>query len=164
VRFYRASKGSSRTFDPLDSKPSIQGPLGWRFNDTDTEILYTAERESLAILEVVLRPGWDKVTHIVVATIEIPNALVVDPHVLNIVLPMNWNARPATDDSRGIAREFLEAIAALPPAQPKPIGLRVPSVASATDFNVLIDPSRKAECTVVGMTKMPFKTLASTAT
>jgi len=32
-------------------------------------------------------------------------------------------------------------------AAARPIGLRVPSVLSNSDYNVLIDPSRKGECT-----------------
>ena len=163
MRLYRASKGAAATFKPLDSAPSIRGPLGWRWNDVHTEILYTAERESLAILEVALRPGWDKIGQIVVAAIDIPDGAVVDPSALGIVLPTNWNNRPATDDSRVVAREFLTAISGLPPAT-RPMGLRVPSVVSSSDFNVLIDPSRRAECQAKVIAKIPFKTLGASPT
>jgi hypothetical protein len=61
-------------------------------------------------------------------------------------LPSNWNARPVAPDSRSIAREFLHAIAGVAAAS-RPIGLRVPSVLSNSDYNVLIDPSRKSLCT-----------------
>lgn len=149
-------------FDPLDSASSIAGPKGWRFNDLSTEILYAAQVEALATLEVAVRPGWETIQQVLVATIEIPDGSLVRPEDLGIQLPSNWNARPVADDSRQIAREFLYAVAGLPPGSNRPAGLRVPSVLSSTDFNVLLDPSRKAEFKATITGRIPFKTLRGT--
>lgn len=73
-----------------------------------------------------------------------------------------WSACPVADDSRSLAREFLDALADLPANAAKPIGVRVPSVLSSSDFNVLVDPSRKAECTGALTTRIPFNTLRAT--
>jgi RES domain-containing protein len=164
VKLYRARawRGGPATFDSLDSTGSVSGPQGWRFNDVKTEILYTAQVEALAILEVAVRPGWETIQQVLIATIEIPDHSVAGLSDLGIVLPRNWNARPVAADSRTIAREFLEVVAGLPAGAAKPIGLRVPSVLSSSDFNVLVDPSRKADCTAAITSRIPFNTLRST--
>lgn len=150
------------TFDPLDSSGSVSGPKGWRFNDLGTEILYTADVEALATLEIAVRPGFDTIRHILIASIDIPEDSIVSLSTLGITLPSNWNARPVADDSRTIAREFLDAVAKLAPGSRKPVGLRVPSVLSASDYNVLLDPSRKSEYTVTISNRIPFSTLRNT--
>jgi RES domain-containing protein len=150
------------TFDPLDSSGSVSGPKGWRFNDLGTEILYAAEVEALATLEIAVRPGFDTIRHILIATIEIPDNSIVDLPTLGIVLPSSWNARPVADDSRTIAREFLETVAKVSAASRKPVGLRVPSVMSASDCNVLLDPSRKGEYVATISNRIPFSTLRNT--
>jgi len=116
----------------------------------------------LATLEVAVRPGFNTIRHILIATIEIPDDSVVDLSDLRITLPSNWNARPVSDDSRGIAREFLDAIARTPASSRKPVGLRVPSVLSASDHNVLLDPSRKSEYSALITNLIPFSTLRDT--
>lgn len=164
MKLYRARtwRGGAATFDALDSTGSVSGPQGWRFNDVKTEILYTAEVEALAILEVAVRPGWETIQQVLIATIEMPHDSVANLSDLGIVLPRNWDARPAAADSRTIAREFLAAVAGLPARATKPIGLRVPSVLSSSDFNVLVDPSRKRECTSAITSRIPFNTLRAT--
>lgn len=148
MKVYRARpwRGvGSGTFDPLDSAGSVRGPKGWRFNDLSTEILYAAEVEALATLEVAVRPGWETIREVLIATIEIPDDSLVDLEDLGIVLPSNWNARPAADESRTIAREFLDATARFRPGGSRPVGVRVPSVVSGSNYNVLLDPARKSE-------------------
>jgi RES domain-containing protein len=139
VKLYRARawRGGPATFDALDSAPSIAGPKGWRFNDLTTEILYAAEVEALATLEVAVRPGWETIQQVLIATIEIPDGSLVN------------------------LSEFLNSIASSPTAT-RPIGLRVPSVLSSTDFNVLLDPSRKPEMSARISSRIPFNTLRTT--
>jgi hypothetical protein len=86
--------------------PQLQRPrpLTWKSPDLGTEILYTAEVEALATLEVAVRPGFETIRQVLIATIEIPDDSVVDLPDVEIVLPNNWNARSAADDSRTIAR------------------------------------------------------------
>jgi RES domain-containing protein len=161
VNVYRARawRGGPKAFDPLDSAASVAGPKGWRYNDLSTEILYAAEVEALAVLEVAVRPGWETIVEIVVATIEVPDSALANLSDLGIALPTHWNARPATDDTRAIAREFLDKIGSYPSAT-RPIGLRVPSVLSSTDFTVLLDPFRKLIGSIIH--RVPFKTLRGT--
>ncbi len=158
----RAVRGApAPPFDPLDSRASVGGPAGWRFNDLNTEILYAAEVESLATLEVAIRPGWETIQQVLIATLEIPDGSLVDLSDLGLVLPRNWNTRPVAEESRGIAREFLDAVAALPAGQPRPVGLRVPSVLSSSDYNVLLDPARRGEYRAAITSRIPFNTLRS---
>jgi RES domain-containing protein len=166
VRVFRARawRGSGPlSFDPLDSSGSVSGPKGWRFNDLGTEILYAAEVESLATLEVVIRPGLATIEQILVAAIDLPDDSVTTLSALGLTLPSNWNARPVADDSRSIAREFLNALAAIARAR-RPIGVRVPSVLSGTDSNVLIDPSRRGELTARLTHRIPLRSYLATAT
>ena len=165
MRVYRARAWRGigpTTFDPLDSASSVSGPKGWRFNDLATEILYTAEVEALATLEVAVRPGFDTIRHILVATIEIPDDSIVDLSDFDIVLPSNWNARPVADDSRTIAREFLDALGKIPATARRPVGLRLPSVLSGSDHNILLDPSRKPQYVVTISNRISFSTLRDT--
>ena len=164
MKLYRARawRAGSTHFDPLDSSASVSGPRGWRFNDLSTEILYTAEVEALATLEVAVRPGFESIQEVMVATIEVPDGGVVDLLDLGITLPSNWNARPVADASRWIAREFLSAVKALPGKAPRPFGLRVPSVLSSSDFNVLLDPSRRDQYAARSISRIPFQTLRNT--
>jgi RES domain-containing protein len=165
VRVFRARAWHGvgpATFDALDSSGSVSGPKGWRYNDLSTEILYTAEVEALATLEVALRPGLETTRQILIATIEIPDDSVVSLGELGITLPSNWNARPVADDSRSIAAEFFAAVARIPAGSNKPAGLRVPSILSSSDHNVLLDPSRKSEYKQNVSNRLPFNTLRIT--
>ncbi len=164
MKLYRARawRDGPVHFDPLDSTASIAGPKGWRFNDLSTEILYAAQVEALATLEVAVRPGWETIQLVLVATIDIPDGSLALPEELDIALPSNWNARPVADDSRQIARLFLNAIARMPAGSDRPAGLRVPSVLSSTDFNVLLDPARKADFKAAITNRIPFNTLRTT--
>jgi RES domain-containing protein len=149
-------------FDPLDSTGSISGPKGWRFNDLETEILYAAEVEALATLEVSVRPGFETIQQVLIATIEVPDGVVTTLDALRIPLPRDWNARPASDASRRIARDLLAAIANLPADRHKPHGVRVPSVLSSTDFNVLLDPAHRNEYRASITNRIAFNTLRGT--
>ncbi len=158
----RARRHSTpRRFDPLDASGSVAGPRGWRFNDLATEVLYTAEVEALAILEVAIRPGFETIAEIVIATIEVPDGSIVGLDEIGLQLPADWDVRPAADESRKIARGFLDALARRP-ADNRPIGLRVPSVLSGSDSNVLLDPSRKSEFKARVTGRIPFGTLRET--
>jgi hypothetical protein len=50
----------------------------------------------------------------------------------------------------------------MPPGSNRPAGLRVPSVLSSSDSNVLLDPSRKADFRAAITNRIPFKTLRGT--
>jgi RES domain-containing protein len=163
MRIYRASRKPRRLFDPLDCTASTARD-GWRFNDCRTEILYAAEVEALAILEVVARPGWETVDELIVAAIEVPNDSVHDLEALGIALPSNWNQRPAARNAQRVGAEFLAAIDEARTRGEVVCGVRVPSVISSTDHNVLIDPRQKSKYRVAGWSRIPFDRLLGTST
>ena len=163
MRVYRASRRPRLTFDPLDSSASVARD-GWRFNDKRSEILYTAEVQALSILEVAARPGWDTVTELTIAAIEVPEGTVLGLPDLRIVLPSNWNARPAATNAQSIGGEFLAAVDREAAAGRRVCGVRVPSVISTTDHNVLLDPRQKGSFTVASWSRIPFDWLVATAT
>ena len=160
---FRASRRPRVAFDPLDSSASV-GRDGWRFNDKRSEILYTAEVQALAVLEGVARPGWNTVSELTIAAIEVPDGSVVDLADLAITLPSNWNMRPAAPNAQRIGAEFLAAVDAQAAAGRRICGVRVPSVISTTDHNVLLDPRQKSAYTVKTWSRIPFDWLVGTAT
>lgn len=163
MRVYRASRRPRAEFDPLDSSPSVARD-GWRFNDKRSEILYAAEVQALAILEVVARPGWASVAELTVAAIEVPDHTVFDLAELGIVLPSNWNQRPAARNAQRIGAEFLEAVDREAAAGRRVCGVRVPTVISTSDHNVLLDPRQRRSYRVAAWSRIPFDWLLGTAT
>ena len=163
MRVYRASRRSRNQFDPLDSKPSVARD-GWRFNDRRSEILYAAEVQALAVLEVVARPGWETIEEITVAVIEVPDRTVVELTDVGLILPTNWNQRPAARNAQRIGGEFLAAINTQRRSSRKLCGVRVPSVISTTDYNILLDPRQRASYHVVDWVRLPFDWLLGSAT
>jgi RES domain-containing protein len=159
---FRASRKPRRLFDALDSSASIARD-GWRFNDRRSEILYSAEVEALAILEVVARPGWENVAELTIAAIEVPDDAVVNLDTLGIALPSNWSQRPAARSAQRIAAEFLAAVDAASKQNRTLCGVRVPSVISSTDRNVLLDPRQKSKYRVVAWSRVAFDWLLGTA-
>jgi RES domain-containing protein len=163
VLVYRASRRQKTEFDPLDSSASVARD-GWRFNDNRTEILYTAGVESLATLEVVARPGWNTVKELTIASIDVPDGSVVDLRDIGIVLPSNWNVRPAAPNAQAIGAEFLTAVDNARAAGTRICGVRVPSVISTTDYNILLDPRQTSSYVVAAWSRIPFDWLVGTAT
>ena len=163
MRVYRASRKPRARFDPLDSSASVSRD-GWRYNDRRTEILYAAEVEALSILEIVARPGWETVVELNVAAIEVPDGSIVDLDDLAITLPSNWNQRPAARDAQRIGAEFLAAVDRNRAAGRTLCGVRVPSVISTTDHNVLLDSRQRSVYRVADWSRIPFDWLISTPT
>lgn len=163
MRVYRASRKPRAQFDPLDSSASVSRD-GWRYNDNRTQILYTAEVEALSILEVVARPGWETVIELNVAAIEVPDGSVVGLEDLAITLPSNWNQRPVARNAQRIGAEFLAAVDQARTEGRTVYGVRVPSVISRTDHNVLLDPRQKSTYRIADWSRIPFDWLVSTPT
>lgn len=160
---YRASRRPRAAFDPLDASGSVARD-GWRFNDERSELLYTAEVQALATLEVVARPGWNTVSELTIAAIEVPDGSVLDLADLAITLPSNWNMRPAAPNAQRIGAEFLAAVDAQATAGRRICGVRVPSVISTTDHNILLDPRQKRAFIVRSWARIPFDWLLGTGT
>jgi RES domain-containing protein len=160
---YRASRKPRSTFDPLDASASVARD-GWRFNDKRSSILYAAEVQSLAILEVVSRPGWSSLEELTIAAIEVPEGSVVNLEDLGLLLPTNWNIRPAGPNAQSIGGEFLKAVDQAAAAGSQRCGIRVPSVISTTDCNVLLDPRQREQYRIAEWARIPFNWLVGTAT
>jgi RES domain-containing protein len=160
---YRASRKPRSAFDPLDASASVARD-GWRFNDKRNAILYAAEVQSLSILEVVSRPDWANLAEITVAAIAVPEGSVVSLEELGLLLPTNWNVRPAGPNAQSIGREFLNAVDQTATEGRQICGVRVPSVISTTDCNVLLDPRQQDQYKVSGWVRIPFNWLVGTAT
>jgi len=160
---YRASRKPRSAFDPLDASASVARD-GWRFNDKRSAILYAAEVQSLAILEVVSRPGWSTVTEILIAAIEVPDGSVVSLDDLGLLLPTNWNVRPAGPNAQSIGGEFLKVVDQAAAEGSQICGVWVPSVISTTDCNALLDPRQSEKYRVVEWARIPFNWLVGTAT
>lgn len=160
---YRASRKPRSAFDPLDASASVARD-GWRFNDKRSAILYAAEVQSLAILEVVSRPGWSTVTEILVAAIEVPEGSVVSLDDLGLLLPTNWNVKPAGPNAQSIGGEFLKAVDQAATKGRQICGVRVPSVISTTDCNALLDPRQGETYRVADWVCIPCNGLVGTAT
>jgi hypothetical protein len=120
--------------------------------------------ESLATREVVARPGWSTVKELTIASIEVPDGSVLDLRDIGIVLPTNWNLRPAARNAQAIGAEFLAAVDKAKAAGTRICGVRVPSVISTTDCNVLLDPRQKSSYAVAGWSRIPFDWLTTTRT
>jgi hypothetical protein len=120
--------------------------------------------QSLAILEVASRPGWSSLAELTIAAISVPNGSVVSLEDLGILLPTNWNVRPAGPNAQSIGGEFLKAVDQAHAAGKQICGVRVSSVISTTDFNVLLDPRQREQYRVTNWTRIPFNWLVGTAT
>jgi RES domain-containing protein len=160
---YRASRKPRSAFDPLDASASV-ARAGWRFNDKRSAILYAAEVQSLAMLEVVSRPGWSTVAELTVAAIAVPEGSVVSLEELGLLLPTNWNVRPAGPNAQRIGGEFLKVVDQAAAEGRQICGVQVPSVISTTDCNILLDPRQREKYRVDDWVRIPFNWLVGTAT
>ena len=117
--------------------PSGQGGLiDWgRWHSRGRRILYCATVEALAVLEVRVNLGSAmSAVRYVMHSIELPDEEVAD--VAGERLPANWSAVPPRGDSQKLGDEWLSSGQSL--------GLRVPSIHSRTDFNVLLNPAHSS--------------------
>lgn len=160
---YRASRKPRSAFDPLDASASVARD-GWRFNDKRNAILYAAAVQSLAILEVVSRPGWSNLTELTIAAIALPEGSVVSLEDLDLLLPTNWNVRPAGPNAQRLGAEFLQAVDQAASRGRQICGVTVPSVISITDCNVLLDPRQREQYRIAEWARIPFNWLVETAT
>lgn len=160
---YRASRKPRSAFDPLDASASV-ARAGWRFNDKRSTILYTTKVQSLAILEVVSRPGWSTVAELTIAAIAVPEGSVLSLEELGLLLPTNWNVRPVGPNAQSIGGEFLKAVDQAAAEGRQICGVRVPSVISTTDCNVLLDPRQRENYRIADWGRIPFNWLIQTGT
>jgi RES domain-containing protein len=83
---------------------------------------------------------------------------------LGLLLPTNWNVRPVGPNAQSIGGEFLKAVDQAAIEGRQICGVRVPSVISTTDCNVLLDPRQQDQYNVSAWVRIPFNWLVGTAT
>jgi RES domain-containing protein len=103
-----------------------------RWHSVGRPVVYVASSEALAVLEVRVHLGpVVPVDRYVILTVEIP-ARLVEP-LPRSEWPRGWDAVPFGPASQRLGDRWL--------AERRGVALRVPSVHSGTDFNVLLNPA-----------------------
>jgi RES domain-containing protein len=118
-----------------------------RWHSAGRRIVYAASSEALAVLEMRVHLGrFVPRAPYVMHAIEVPDALVKTLSAQ--ALKETWNALPPTAHARRIGDDWLRGNSA--PA------LSVPSIHSATDRNVLLNPAHPAASSIVLMQADPY--------
>lgn len=105
---------------------------GARWNSMGVEMIYTAMNRSLAMAEVAVHLSWASLpTDYMMLTIEIPNELAIQ-EVQPYELPKGWNIFPHPKSTQSIGDKFV--------FENKVCLLKVPSVVTQGDYNLLINP------------------------
>lgn len=122
--------------------------FGERWNSKGTEIIYTAENRSLAMAEVVVHLTIGMLpSNYEMLTIFIPNSIKIK-EIKTKELPENWNIFPHPKATQKIGDEFL--------LENKFCLLKVPSVVTKGDFNILINPFHADFKKIKVITSEPF--------
>jgi RES domain-containing protein len=133
---------------PLSGKgASIKGA---RWNSIGVELIYTAANRSLAMAEVAVHFSLATLpTDYVIVTIEIPDSIKMQELDLKD-LPSDWNDFPHPSSTQIFGDRFVE--------ENKLCVLRVPSVVTKGDFNLLINPNHPdfPRIKIKGIEKFPF--------
>lgn len=112
------------------------GLIDWgRWHSRGRRIVYCATAEALAVLEVRVNLGSEMpAASYVMHTLELADEDVIE--IAAEALPVNWSAVPAVGDSQKLGDEWLSS--------DRTVALRVPSIHSRTDYNVLLNPLHPA--------------------
>lgn len=123
---------------------------GARWNSVGTEIIYTAANRSLAMAEVAV--------HLTLATLPqdflMLSLFIPDDLSIKIIdaasLPDNWNYFPYPSSTQQIGDAFVR--------ENKYCVMKVPSVVTFGDFNILINPKHLefGRISIVNVEKFPF--------
>jgi RES domain-containing protein len=116
--------------DPLGGAGALL--VGGRWHPKGVRIVYCAQTLSLASLEFFVHfEGLYKAIELVAIEIELPDSLVGDLPAAS--LPSNWDQTPPAAATADIGSEWLQNC--------RSAALRVPSVLTRGEFNVLINPA-----------------------
>lgn len=113
---------------------------------------------------MVRRPGWATVAELTIAAIAVPEGSVLSLEELGLLLPTNWNVSPVGPNAQRIGGELLKAMDQTATEGRLICGVRVPSMISTTDCNVLLDPRQREKYRVADWVCIPFNWLVGTAT
>ena len=116
--------------DPLGGSGGL--PVGGRWHHKGTRIVYCAQSLSLASLEFFVHfEPLAKAIALVALGIEVPDALVED--LPSASLPSTWGATSPASATADIGTGWVNG--------GRSVALRVPSVLTRGEFNVLINPA-----------------------
>jgi RES domain-containing protein len=106
--------------------------FGGRWNSPGRPVIYAAQSQALAALEILVHLDSEKLLrHYLAIPVTVP------PHVIERFslssLPKNWRAYPAPRSTRAIGDAWLARAASLV--------LQVPSVVIPSEFNFLLNPA-----------------------
>lgn len=117
-----------------------------RWNKLGTRVLYTSENVSLAILEVLANSEAIPKDYCIII-IEVPDG--ASMHEVEIKdLPANWNASPYPDEMAQLTEEWIR--------EGKHLLMKVPSVHSPLDYNMLVNPIHEAAKHMRMVEKIPY--------
>jgi len=103
-----------------------------RWHNQGRPVVYCASSEALAVLELRVHLGaYVPRSPYVMHTIDVPGAVITE--LAEESLPLGWDAVPHTGTSRAVGDEWLESA--------RSVALRVPSIHTETDRNVLRNPA-----------------------
>ncbi|MFN0278271.1 MAG: RES family NAD+ phosphorylase [Pyrinomonadaceae bacterium] len=106
--------------------------LGARWNSAGVELVYTASNRSLAMAEVLVHLSWTDIpNNLMMAAIGLPDDILIE-NISDDEMPSTWNIFPHTKETQEIGDRFV--------AKRRSCVLRVPSVVTRGDFNLLINP------------------------
>lgn len=105
---------------------------GARWNSAGAELIYTACNRSLAMAEVAVHLSLAMLpSDYMMMTIFIPDSLPIET-ISESDLPQNWNSFPHPISTQKIGNQFV--------FQQQSVALKIPSVVTKGDFNLLINP------------------------
>ena len=109
--------------------------FGERWNSKGLELIYTVENRSLAMAEVAVHFSLATMpSSYNMLSIFIPDNLTIK-EIKTIELPDDWNTFPHAKSTQNIGDNFI--------FENKFVALKVPSVVTKGDFNILINPHHK---------------------
>ena len=107
---------------------------GGRWNSRGTAVVYTAESQSLAVLEMLVHlESADLLLNYIFYPVTIPNYLISD--LAEADLPRNWQFNPSPPGLRKIGNAWVGSVASAV--------LRVPSSLVPAEYNYLLNPKHR---------------------
>ena len=105
---------------------------GGRWNSPGIPIVYTAQSQSLAVLELPVHLESPELLHkYVLISVEIDESLVIEFHQSQ--LPRNWRSDPPPAGLRKIGDDWVRSTAS--------VALRIPSTVIPAESNFLLNPA-----------------------
>lgn len=146
MEVYRLSR--EKFAQPLSGKgAAIKGA---RWNSIGVELVYTAMNRSLAMAEVAVHFTWATLPEdYVMMTIEIPKEVKIKS-MDESILPFNWREFPPPISTQKIGDDFV--------LENKYCLLKIPSVVTRGDYNILINPNHRdfSRINVIEIEQFPF--------